>query len=268
MAAPLFVETDVLAPLVQSVAEVVATRHGRGSGVWPELLAPQEAEWRPARAFADSGSAELRGLLQRIGAHYNVPPHAAAALAWKAYSYWVTLPVVAGWSAHRRVLLADIDTAVVRLNTSAPYLTMGVTEASVAVLPDDPAAGAAGVTVVADESALLRALREYLVDRHLVPVMRALTRISRIGERALWGSVANSLAHPLVASTVSLPRDPRTEVTTVLAGVGGPVSRLVQVVPDPTTPTRLAVRRNTCCLAFTNPDLGFCSSCCVVPPTR
>jgi hypothetical protein len=255
-----------LAPVVGALADVAASRGRRATaGVAAGLVVPVHAGWIPASAFAEPDGAPLRDLLDRVGAAYRVPPHAAVALAWKAYSYWTALPAVVGWSAHRRVLLAGPDDVVVRQSPTRPYLTVGVRRAAVAVLPGDPVAGEPGVRVVPDESALLDALRTSLVDTHLAAALAAFHRAGRVGERQLWGSVAEALTYPLAAFAPVFGRPVRAEVDTMLAGIGAPLARLVHVAPDDAEPCGFAVRRRTCCLAFTNADLGFCASCCVVP---
>ena len=46
----------------------------------------------------------LAVLLKAAAKRWNAPPHAAATLAWKSYSYWASLPVILSWATARRVL--------------------------------------------------------------------------------------------------------------------------------------------------------------------
>lgn len=215
------------------------------AGVWPGLvLAESVGEgWRPAAALADPRSSVLDDLLTATARRYRVPPHAAAALVFKTYGYWVSLPVTLGWAFERRIPLVDLDRVAVRVTDGPPYVTVGVTRLDVV-----PTAGFAG-------------LRATLVERHLAPVAAALQDRTRVGERPLWGSLAEALAYPLLALGPALPRDAREEAATLLAGVGAPVEGLVEFAGDGEDGP--LVRRRTCCLAFTSPDLGFCGTCCV-----
>ncbi|HEU5111371.1 MAG TPA: hypothetical protein VFT95_22750, partial [Micromonosporaceae bacterium] len=72
-------------------------------GVAPGLLVTDPVGWLPATSLVDGS--RLPELLDAAGRRWQAAPHAAAALAWKAYTYWLTLPAVLGWASARRVPL-------------------------------------------------------------------------------------------------------------------------------------------------------------------
>lgn len=230
-------------------------------GLAPGLIVTDESTWRPATGLVDGGA--LPELLDRAAQQWRTAPHAAAALAWKAYTYWLALPVVIGWASARRVPLAHPWDVLVRYDGG--QLTVGFSRrVRVAVLPTDPLAvtGLPEIRVVPDEAALLGALRASLLDKHLTPMAEAIHERVRVGTRTLMGSVASGVAYAVLRSADALPGSSAQTIGTLLATLG--LADLVELVPGPGgtagTPT---VQRKTCCLAFTLPQPRICSGCCI-----
>jgi hypothetical protein len=240
-------------------------RHGADAthGLVPGLLldpvpAPPPTEWVPATALI-SGE-RLDDLLAAAARRWDASPHAAAALAWKAYTYWLSLPAVLGWASARRVPLLDPADVAVHFADHQPFLTLGLRRMPVAVLPSDPLAtsGAPDVTVVESEERLRGVLRATLRTGHLDPLLARIRTRVRLGERTLLGSLASGAAYGLVRAADALPGPLVETVRTVLETLG--VAELVTLEPDGTS---YLVRRHTCCLAFTLPQPKVCSGCCI-----
>ena len=215
--------------------------------------------WISAASLVDGAALPvlLNGPIERWGA----TPHAAAALAWKAYTYWLALPAVIGLAAVNRALLLDADNVLVRLSYDSPFVTLGMRRPAVAVLPDDPYAGAPGVTVVSGRDGLLAALRTSLVDRHLALLAAATGAGVRIGARALAGALAASVGYAL-SLAAPLTADSPLELGKPLLDALN-VADLVELGETPDG--AVDVQRKTCCLAFTVPSLSICSTCCIKP---
>jgi ferric iron reductase protein FhuF len=223
-------------------------------GAAPGLLVPDPHGWTPAARLADD---LLPVLLDRAARRWRAQPHAAASLAWKAYTYWLALPAVLGFAVARRVPLLTAGDVLVRFDDPEPLVTLGLrTEIAVAVLPGDPLAEGArpGVVVVAGEDELLAALRRSLLDQHLYPLLESMHGAVRIGRRVLLGSLASGVVYPLL-------RAERASVGPVLRALR--IDDLIDLVPGPNG--RLDVRRKTCCLAFTLPRPKICVDCCIRP---
>ena len=232
-------------------------------GLTPGLVVDDEAGWSPATTLTDgSRLPELLGSAARL---WGGTPHACAALAWKAYSYWAALPVVLGWAAARRVPLLESSATLIDFSDRRTLVTLGLRRSiPVAVLPTDPLALAESsrVRVVADERELLAALRATLLDAHLSPVITAIQGEVRIGARTLLGSVASGIAQGLLLAADALPGSAVEAVDTLLATLD--LTDLVELVPGPNgKPT---VQRRTCCLAFTLPTPKVCQGCCIRTP--
>ncbi|MFB9234501.1 IucA/IucC family C-terminal-domain containing protein [Plantactinospora siamensis] len=249
-----------LAPVTGTLRRIFGT--DLVPGLAPELIVRDERGWLPATELI--GGRSLDDLLAAAARRWDAQPHAAAALAWKAYTYWLALPVVLGWLSARRVPLLDPADVLVRLDEDGPLITVGLrASARIAVLPTDPLAlaGAAEVLVVRDEAELLAELRRSLLDAHLEPLLAAIQDRVRVGARTLLGSVAASVAQAVLRATDTVAGSSTAAVATLLGALG--VDDLIELVPGPAGAPM--VQRKTCCLAFTLPRPKLCVGCCVRP---
>jgi len=230
-------------------------------GLLPGLTLPDNpppSDWTPATRIVDGE--RLRSLLDAATHRWYAPRHVAAALAWKSYSYWVTLPAVLGYAAAHRVPLTTAEDVLVRFHDHRPFLTVALRPGTrIAVMRSDPlaASGAPNIRVVRNEAALLVAFRKALLDRHLEPVMAALRSTIHIGRRTLLGSVASAVAYGIARSAHVLPGPPVKVAGDLLEALD--VADLVELAEDQTG--AVVVRRRTCCLAFVLPEPKICSGC-------
>ncbi|MCY1141417.1 hypothetical protein OWR29_25750 [Actinoplanes sp. Pm04-4] len=228
-------------------------------GVAPDLLVHDTAGWLPASTLTGDS---LDDLLESAGRRWNAQPHAAAALAWKAYTYWLALPAVLGWASARRVPLLTADDVLVHFADPRPLVTLGLRAGiPVAVLPGDPIAlaGLPQVRVVADEAELLAELRRSLLDEHLTPLLDAIHDRVRLGKRTLMGSLSSGVAYGVLRSADVLPGRSAEAIAQLHRALG--VEDLIELVPDANG--KLDVQRKTCCLAFTLPQPKVCKGCCI-----
>jgi len=223
------------------------------------LVAPTGVGWVSAAELHTSDG--IAGLLDAAGRRWDAQPHAAAALAWKCYSYWLALPAVLGYAAARRVPLMTPDRVLVRYADRQPFLRLALQEPVTAVLASDPiaATGGPGLLVVADEAELLRVLRTSLVDLHLEPMLERIRERVHLGRRTLWGSVASGVAYGLSRAADTLPGSTLEVAETLLTALDA--ADLVELTSRPGG--GLDIQRRTCCLAFTLPTPKVCASCCI-----
>jgi len=230
-------------------------------GVAPDLMVQDPTGWLPA---SDLAGHSLDTLLDSSRERWQAQPHAAAALAWKAYTYWLALPAVLGWAAARRVPLLTSTDVLIHFNDPRPLVTLGLRrDITVAVLPSDSLAvsGLAQVRVVADEGALLEELRRSLMDEHLTPLLDAIHAKVRLGRRTLLGSLSSGVAYAVLRSADVLPGSSAETIATLLGTLG--IEDLIELVPG--RAGKLDVQRKTCCLAFTLPKPKICVGCCIAP---
>jgi ferric iron reductase protein FhuF len=235
------------------------------TGLFPELTVDDRAGWVPASALT-SGGAALDDLLATARVRWNSSAHTAAALAWKAYTYWLALPAVVGFAGSRRMPLLRPENVLVRFSNHQPFLVVGLTGVEVAVLPTDPLAlesratrRATRIRVVPDETALLTEFRRSIVDEHLAPLLEQIRNRFHLGQHTLWGSLASGIAYGLSRSADVTPGSTLATANLMLDAVG--LRDLVELAGRPDG--RLDIQRRTCCLAFTLPEPKICSSCCI-----
>ncbi|MFI0349881.1 hypothetical protein [Actinomadura sp. 9N407] len=221
--------------------------------ILPGLLAPAD----DAFLTADDPRVMER-LVTATQAQYEAPPHIAAALAWKGYAYWTSLPVTLGWALNRRVPLFTARDTLVRPLDDEPFVTVGLREIRLAVTASDPCAGAPGTVVVPDEDALLALVRDTLIRDHFAPLVEALRTGTRTGARGLWGTASEALSAPLYGHGSDLPGAAES-VQKLMDGLGRPVAGLMEITDGP--PPNL--RRRTCCLWVALGDRDACPSCCL-----
>jgi ferric iron reductase protein FhuF len=185
-------------------------------------------------------------LLDAAKQRWSAPRHVAAALAWKSYTYWLALPAVLGYAAAGRVPVVTPDNVLVRYSGHQPFLRIALRRPDVAVVPGD-------------DAALLRALREMLVDQHLAPVLANIRGLVHIGHRTMWGSVASGVAYALSRAAGALPGPVLETAGPLLTALDA--ADLVDLVAQPDG--SLSVQRRTCCLAFALPEPKICTGCCI-----
>ncbi|GGK31802.1 hypothetical protein GCM10010124_25720 [Pilimelia terevasa] len=252
---------DPLAAVREVLAAAARTR--APLGLAPHLTVDEgHPGWVPATALADG--TRIADLVETSRRRFDAAPAAAVALAWKSYGYWLALPAVLGWAYARQVPLMRPADVLVGLDTGELVPQVGLRRGTaVAVLPSDPLAVTApdAVTVVADEAALLAALRDTLRTAHVDPVIGQLRRQVRISGRTLLGSLASGVAYGVLGAAEVLPGTIRDTLDALLGALG--VADLVAVAQAPDG--SWAVQRRTCCLAFTLPAPKVCSGCCLRP---
>jgi hypothetical protein len=250
--------TAPLAPVTSALRAVFGTDDL--PGLTRGLLVGDETDWGSASEFVDG--TRLPELLDAARRAWLAAPHAAAALAWSSYSYWLALPAVLGWASARRVPLLYPADVLVRLEERGPLLNLGLRRSiTIAVLPSDPlaVAGLPEVRVVGDEAELLHLLRASLLDAHLAPMLDAIQSRVRVGARTLLGSVASGVAYGVLRAADVLPGSSTANVGTLLSALG--VDDLIELAPGPNG--QPMVQRKTCCLAFTLPQPKVCAGCCI-----
>ncbi|MCW2642155.1 MAG: hypothetical protein JWP76_4461 [Dactylosporangium sp.] len=246
-----------LAPVLGALAAM--TGRYPVHGLEPGLYVTDRTGWTAASEITHGDAFD--DMLEAAGRRWQTSPHVAAALAWKCYSYWTSLPALLGYATARRVPLLEHSKVLVRYEDRQPFLRAGLTDPEIAVLPADPVAALdlPGVRVVRDEAALLQVLRSSLVDAHLAPVVDRLHARLHLGTRTLWGSLASGVAHSVSRAADVLPGSTLDAANALLDGLD--LAGLVDLTPGASG--RLEVRRRTCCLAFALPEPRICAGCVI-----
>lgn len=254
--------TDPLTPIRATLRHMASRRDIPSmQGIAPDLTVTDPAGWVPATDLVTGE--RLDDLLDAARIRWRAAPHAAAALAWKCYSFWLSLPAVLGYATVRRVPLVRPGGVLVQWSTEQPFLRVGLTSVEVAVLPSDPIllhGVGPGVKVVPHQNALLDEMRTALMDEHLTPILGHIRSRLHLGRRTLWGSLASGAAHGLSRAADVIPGSTMEIANQVLHSLR--IADLVELSPRPDD-AGLTVRRKTCCLAFTLPEPKICSGCVI-----
>jgi hypothetical protein len=246
--------STALSPLTVTLS-ALASRQGLAD----PLIVTNPDGWIPAADLV-SGTA-LPALFAVAERRWDAAPHAAATLAWKSYTYWLTLPVVLSWATNRRVPLVDPQHMLVRFDTGSPLLQIGFSKLQLAVPTGDRLASTPEALVVGDDNLLLKLMRVSLLDHHLEPLATRIHERVKVGLHNLRGSIASGIAYGVIRAGRALPGSPEKNITTVLEALG--LDDLIELLPSAAGKAGPGVLRKTCCLAFTLPQPKICSGCCL-----
>ncbi|MEW9551414.1 hypothetical protein [Nonomuraea sp. NPDC050783] len=207
----------------------IAGERGGVIGVEPALVIEPDESWTPVTELMREPYTLLDELIEETAARWNAPRHVGAALFWKTFGYWHTLPMVLGWALDGRVPVMPLPETYFRTSGA------GVTIAATSVSWHEGAGAIAGSLAETQQ-----------------PLVTAVSTLAKVGERTLWGSTAEAFAHPLTSIV-------RGDYMALLRQVGRPVDGLVEPAGD-------GYFRRTCCLWIALPDVEPCGSCCVLRP--
>jgi hypothetical protein len=235
---------------------------------------PAGAGWVPARAALDDPTV-VAGWFAALRAGEAHPPDVAASFlaGWLA-DILLHAPSTALATERRTWAL---DPAQLWLHASAEgwFDGLAVGDATLRVLPDDPAGGDAGVEVVADAAAMRRLLAAEAVAV-LDPLFTAVRALAPFGRRGMWGSLADGLAGGAVWTAFTAGADTAAAfdaamalVDDIAAAGGGPLNRPRAVPIECRHGTVTVTVRGSCCLWYktagaateAEEDARYCTSC-------
>lgn len=191
----------------------------------------------------------------------------------------VVMRTVAALVHARRCPDPSLGGVAVHLHPDGWFDQVAFTGGRLAVLPDDPAAGAPGTVVVPDHAALRWWWARRISDA-VDPLIDAARSQLRYGHRGHWGAVADRVASTVLA----VARDSGTDGSEAWDEAESLLDALGSCAPVPfTRPTPQPVTwcggeswfttKGTCCLYYRTvetPDAtcgeGYCSTCPLVDP--
>jgi hypothetical protein len=239
----------VLAPLRRAL-ERCGARGPFASVGWgrPE---PDDGQWLDLDGFGgpSGGAAAIRRLTPAGGDPANLIGH------WVFQNAAGTPPLLAGYlfAAQRRVPALEGNTL---LHDSQWLQHLRLVEPRLTVLAEDPLAGLAGVTVVADQAALTAALFDE-IERTYGPIVQGFRARRLVSTANAWASVVDGLLQGyLLAGTSGLGLDVAWELWRATTS-GWPVAtrrwpRRLEFDRDGFRDE--VVVRAACCLVFTSVD--------------
>ncbi|MFE2373243.1 (2Fe-2S)-binding protein [Streptomyces sp. NPDC059398] len=243
------------------------------SAVFPGLSVTESADghlpsgdgWVTAAELAAGGGAldtflgwDSAQVLRDYG--QRARPDVVAGFGFHRYAWPACLLITVPWFLHRRVPRFPVGDVAFQRTLGR----MAVRTGTFACLPDDPAAGAPGARVVADEDALRAEVRAAVAE-HLEPVLDGFGPRMRRGRRALWGMATDEIVEGLWYIAHLLGDEPRgvTELELLLPGTAAPYVgtagfRELTGPQGRPLPTR---DRASCCLFYTVRPGDTCVTC-------
>jgi ferric iron reductase protein FhuF len=228
------------------------------------LVARPEGRLVPAVRVARPGP-ELLGAVDAFGRTIGTQdPMVAASLFAQAWAVSVTRGAIACLAGERRVPDVSAANAAVRLDASGRPAGVVLDAPRFAALAGDGATSHACAEVVGDSPALFAWTRRQAFDRHLGPLVDALTAAAPIGKRLLWGNVAAACAGAFarLSATGMDPERLAADASALLDAPGAPTRGLAHLYTvEHAGRVHLFVRRETCCLYNRLPGAPSCLSC-------
>ena len=89
--------------MLTELLDRMAAERGGVLGVEPKLVIDPDESWTPVTELVREPYTLLGQLVDATAARWNAPRHVGAALLWKTYSYWHTMPMALGWALDGRM---------------------------------------------------------------------------------------------------------------------------------------------------------------------
>lgn len=229
---------------------------------------PHGLGWLAAEDLLEPAAGQIDHLLAHVGLSAGTPRREAMAnFFFSGYSWLLTAVVVGAFLLDRRVPALDPAAVMVRFDEGGYPVEMAVLSGHFTTLPDDPAAGDPAVTIVPDRASLgLVVGRE--IEGHLAPVVAVVRARAPLGTRALWLSVADSIAWSVVhhLKGVASRDEVAVQVAALTHGAAFPWRGRTGVVEIEARGRReLFVERASCCLNCKLPSAEHCRTCPLIP---
>jgi ferric iron reductase protein FhuF len=190
---------------------------------------------------------------RRIAANF-----VAGGITWAA-----TAAAVAMMSTRRRAIAPDPHRTFVHVDARGEASGVFYDDPSFCVLASDPAAGHERAEAVDGVSEMHDWMRSRLIES-LSPFVDALSDLSGLGRKGLWGQVTGSWGS-LIVWAAELGGAGSEGVVEAEAFLASPASEFRDIPTfyriDHRDRQLVAVRRGVCCLAYKLADHAYCGSC-------
>jgi hypothetical protein len=251
------------------VADIYGTLRALRAGWGVDLGRPTGTGWIAGDDFRDATSGPFRAVLERIGARSQTDDRRTIAGSFALHFGWTSAMAIAPFLRFRCVPDCSLGNIAIRFNQSAYVDGTAVYEARGTVVADDPRAPHPSMRTVADDRALLRALRDALVAQS-APVVEAVFTWSAFAERASWGVLTSLWASHFVALWHDYDdQRPLARMLDVFFAGDDVIAEMRPAVTAVESGGRvhLHLRRASCCRFYLVPAGGLCATCPLVSET-
>ena len=227
---------------------------------------PSGDGWIAGDAMREAREGPLHDLLQRIGRGLDTADRRTIAASFALRYGWASGAAIVPYLRARCVPDVALDNVSFRFGASGFFDRLALHEPRGSVAAGDPRGTHASMTTVADERALIHALRETLVAQS-APVVEALFAWAGFARRGTWGMLTSAwVSHVTTASPTPddhrplLPRIDQLFAGSDIVTVTRPRLHAVRVGAV----THLFQRRASCCRYYLLPQGSLCASCPLV----
>jgi ferric iron reductase protein FhuF len=238
------------------------------AGSWRvEIGRPHGPGWIAGVDLAHASDGPFHDLLRRIGERSGAPSdRRTIAALFSLRLGWASAMAIAPWLRFRCVPDVSLGNVSFRFRESTFLEQTAVHEPRGVVVTGDPRTAHPSMSGVADESALLAALRAALVAQS-APVVETLHAWSGFSYRGIWGQLTSSWASH-VTGLSDRPHDQRGLLPLLDALFAGDdlvaAMRPRMHVVEEGGAFHLFQRRASCCRYYLVPEGTLCASCPLV----
>lgn len=224
------------------------------------------AGWVHGEDLHNASAGSFNTLLRNIGERAKTDDKRTIAASFSLRYGWASAMAIAPYLRYRCVPDIALSNVSLKFKESTFFERTAIHEPRGVMVAGDPRAAHPSIAVVADDHALLRALRHALVDQ-AAPVVEALYQWSGFARRGSWGMITSSWAAQFTGLCENR-RDHRTiwpDLDALFAGadiVFEMRPRLHAVTYK--EHTHLYQRRASCCRYYLLPQGDLCASCPLV----
>ena len=231
-----------------------------------EITTPSGPGWIAGADLRAATRGPFNEILERIAVRAETPDRRTVAASFALRCGWASAMAIAPYLRYRCVPDISLENVSFKFRESTFLERTAIYEPRAIMIAGDPRAGHPLIATVADEGALLRALRAALVAQG-TPVVRALHEWSGFSRRGIWGMLTSSWASQFTALCEN--RDDQRSVEPLLAGLFGGDDIVAEMQPRMRAVTYLNAihlyqRRASCCRYYLLPKGDLCASCPLV----
>jgi hypothetical protein len=227
---------------------------------------PHGPGWIAGSDFRDAGRGPFNELLVRIAQRFDTEDRRTVAASFALRFGWISAMAIAPYLRFSCVPDVTLDNVSFKFTASTFFERAAVHVPRGTMVAGDPRGPHAAMAEVADESSLLRVLRDELVAQS-APVVDALFAWSGFAPKGSWGMLTSAWAAHFTGLAEDQADHRGRQATIEALFDGGDVVDAMRPRLHPVTlatTTHLFQRRASCCRYYLLPQGSLCASCPLV----
>jgi len=232
-----------------------------------EIGVPDDSPlWIRGVDFTRAHEGPFHSLLSRIAQRLKTSDLRTVAASFALRFGWTSFSAIAPFLLHRCVPNVSLDNISVKFREDTFFERIAIHEVQGTILREGLQEDVAGTKYVADETALLRALRSTLYAQ-AEPVVQAMYEWSGFSKKGAWGQITSSWASQFINACDRFGGQKQALPIVEEFFAGDDIITASQPRLHPVTlanVTHLYQRRASCCRYYLLPQGSLCASCPLV----